>query len=87
MGDMEINYATPNKILDWLSKQQVSVEPVVMHKIAKIVEDLFKLYEQGNFSNGVEYCGMDQGEIHARDYINNLRIDWNKIKAESNFSA
>ena len=65
----------------------IPIEPPVMQKIAVVIEDLFKLYEQGDFSNGVECCGMDQGYIHARDYINNLRIDWNKIKAESNFSV
>lgn len=67
--------------------QAIPIEPPVMQKIAVVIEDLFKLYEQGDFSNGVECCGMDQGYIHARDYINNLRIDWNKIKAESNFSV
>jgi len=83
----EGDYQFMQQLISDLTTASNLVENRVMPKIAGIVDNLFDIYKHVDFRNGVEYSGMDEGDVKARDIISDLQEQWDKIKTESNFSA
>ena len=50
-------------------------------EVKEFIENLFLLVHNGDYSNGIEAEGMDEGRVRAGEIMERLEKQWSKLKA------
>ena len=49
-------------------------------RIAPLVESLFEMIGWGDYSNGNEYQGFDEGRVRSGEHLERLEAQWQALK-------
>ena len=53
---------------------------LMLEEVAKLVERLLEAIRHADFSNGVESLGIDEGQVRAREFIDECEATWKSLK-------
>ncbi len=61
--------------------ENAKTEQAVIKKVEPLVEKLFTALQHADLSNGVEYFGVDEGRVRAKEFIDECEAAWQNLKS------
>jgi len=77
---MEIDMPLNNLEKQLLQAQDTKTRELTLKEVMWLVNNLFDMVEHGDYSNGIEAFGIDEGRVQAGELLSRYRKQWQTLQ-------